>query len=62
MKRLDDGKVSLVEFMRSIRFARRKEAKRSTECETHFAHFDPQARPEQQIPSAEEQNVVRSAN
>ncbi len=66
MKRLDDGKVSLVEFMRSIRFRQRgerKQAKRSTECPTtHFAHLDPQARPGQKNQNAEEQTLVRSAN
>jgi len=61
MKRLDDGKISLVEFMRSIRFRHRKEDNRSTECPTHFAHFNPQARSEQP-PSAEDQKLIRSAN
>jgi hypothetical protein len=64
MKRLDDGKVSFVEFMRSIRFKQRnqrKQASRSTECQTHFADFDQQARPARSY-NAEDRTLVRSAN
>jgi hypothetical protein len=61
MKRLDHGKVSLVEFMRSLRSMQRKKAARSTECPTHFAHFNPQTRDNQDL-SPEEQKLVRSAN
>lgn len=61
MKRLDDGKISFVEFMRSIRFNQRKQASRSTECQTHFADFDQQARPARSY-NAEDRTLVRSAN
>ena len=61
MKRLDDGKVSLVEFMRSIKFSHDKAPKRRAEYSNNFADFDPQARPETQS-SAEDCKLVRSAN
>lgn len=58
------GKVSWVEFLRSIRFdqnkAQSKKAKSSGECSSHFASFD------QRIPaaggSADDHFLVRSAN
>lgn len=58
------GKVSWVEFLRSIRFdqnkARNKKARTGSECASHFARFD------QRIPStgvsADDQYLVRSAN
>jgi hypothetical protein len=61
MKRLDDGKVSLVDFMRSIRSLHRKTASQPTECTTHFAGFNPRAR-DKQSATAEDQQLVRSAN
>ena len=61
MKRLDDGKVSLVEFMRSIKFRRRKAPKRRADYSANFADFNPQARPGAQS-SAEDSTLVRSAN
>ncbi|MEM9255093.1 MAG: hypothetical protein AAGA91_06580 [Pseudomonadota bacterium] len=61
MKRLDHGKISLVDFMRSIKFTHPRAAERPVECTTHFAHFTPHARSEEQ-PNAEEQLLVRSAN
>ncbi|MFK7974794.1 MAG: hypothetical protein AB8C02_01575 [Halioglobus sp.] len=58
------GKVSWVEFLRSIRFdqnkARNKKAKTSGECSSHFASFDQRA-PGVGI-TAEDQFLVRSAN
>ena len=61
MKRLDDGKVSLVEFMRSIRFRRQQSTRRAAQCPTHFAHFDPQVGTGQGN-NAEDQHLIRSAN
>jgi hypothetical protein len=61
MKRLDDGKVSLVEFMRSIKFTDGKAPKRRAEYPNLFAGFEPQARPGTQS-SAEDSKLVRSAN
>lgn len=61
MKRLDDGKVSLVEFLRSIKFAHSKRSSRTEQCHTHFAGFNPQARPGLQS-NAEDSYLVRSAN
>ena len=44
MKRLDEGKVSLVDFLRSIKTRKRRDPRHPTECETHFATLDPHAR------------------
>ena len=60
MKRLDDGKVSLVEFLNSIKFAQHDTNQRS-ECSTHFAHFNPRARGGQSL-NGEESQLIRSAN
>jgi hypothetical protein len=61
MKRLDDGKVSLVEFLSSIKFAHQRASHRSVECPTHFAHLDQHARNAQQK-SIEDSQLIRSAN
>ena len=61
MKRLDDGKVSLVEFLRSIKFKHRSMKDHRQECGTHFAGFKAHARRDQAA-SAEESQLVRSAN
>jgi len=62
MKRLDDGKTSLVEFLSSIKFAQQNEAPHSSaECTAHFAHFDQRARSGRQS-NAEDTQVIRSAN
>ena len=62
MKRLDEGKVSWVEFLRSIKFAHDNESdNRQAECNTHFANFNPQARTGQQS-NAEDSHLIRSAN
>ncbi len=60
MKRLDDGKVSLVEFLNSIKFAHNDTNQRS-KCATHFAHFNPRARGGQSL-NGEESQLIRSAN
>lgn len=61
MKRLDDSKVSLVEFLSSIKFAQQNEDNQRVECPTHFAHFIPRARPGR-LTSAEDSQLIRSAN
>lgn len=61
MKRIDDGKVSLVEFLSSIKFARRNTANSGAQCNSHFAHFNPQARPSNAL-SVEDSQLIRSAN
>ena len=60
MKRLDDGKVSLVEFLNSIKFATHNNSQ-TAECATHFAHFNPRARGGRAL-SAEDSQLIRSAN
>ncbi|MFT6285588.1 MAG: hypothetical protein ACJAYC_000861 [Halieaceae bacterium] len=61
MKRRDQGKTTLVEFMRSIKFAPDKQNPTETECATHFAHFNPSTRAGSPAAS-EEAKLVRSAN
>ncbi|MDZ7784295.1 MAG: hypothetical protein U5K56_15605 [Halioglobus sp.] len=61
MKRVDDRKVSLVEFLRSIKFSRPKKIDEKTEVSTHFAPLIPRARPAQPDCS-EDASLVRSAN
>lgn len=61
MKRLDDGKVSLVEFLRSIKFAQRKASNETVECPKHFAHLKQRARSSARMPT-EESQLIRSAN
>ena len=61
MKRLDDGKVSLVDFLQSIKFAQQKEAVNGSYGSTRFSHFYPQARCSGQG-SGEDSHLIRSAN
>ena len=61
MKRLDDGKISLVEFLNSIKFAQHNVSNRRVECVTHFAHFNPRARAGRAF-NAEDSHLIRSAN
>ena len=61
MKRLDEGKVSLVEFLRSIKYGRRTPRSNHSADETHFAGFNPQTRVDQQA-NSEELSLVRSDN
>ena len=61
MKRIDDGKVSLVEFLSSIKFARQSSANFDIESGSRFARFD------QRVPVArqfgtEDSYLIRSAN
>jgi hypothetical protein len=61
MKRLDENKTSLVEFLRSIKFAHASGADSSAECPKHFAHFKQHARAGLQL-TAEDSQLIRSAN
>ena len=61
MKRLDEDKVSLVEFLRSIKFAQQNDSNHSEKCPTHFADFDQRARPGGKT-STEDSQLIRSAN
>ena len=62
MKRLDDDKVSLVDFVRSIKFARpRYDSPQANQTSMHFAHFEQRVNTCQQI-SAEDSKLIRSAN
>ncbi len=61
MKRMDDGKVSLVEFLSSIKFSRRANAAEETSEMERFATFDQQVRPAR-LRSREDRLLVRSAN
>ena len=61
MKRLDENKVSLVEFLRSIKFAQHSGANSSVGCPTQFAHFKQHARSGLQL-TAEDSQLIRSAN
>jgi hypothetical protein len=60
MKRLDDGKVSLVEFLNSIKFAQHDTHQR-VESATPFAHFNPRTRGET-AQNREDDQAIRSAN
>lgn len=66
MKRLDEGKASLVDFLRSIKFARDnklkyRDLKHHDEEVGHFADFNPQAGAPKHS-STEDSELVRSAN
>lgn len=61
MKRRDEGKTTLVDFLRSIKFSSRSEKSRASQCSTHFAELHPQAR-QPQGASGEDQKLVRSGN
>jgi len=61
MKRLDDNKVSLVDFLRSIKYARRPASATHTDQPEHFAELRPQARTRGKR-TREERSLVRSNN
>ena len=61
MKRLDEGKVSLVEFLASIRHSRRDQAHKHAADTTQFARFSPHARAAEDT-AMEERLLVRSVN
>ena len=60
MKRLDDGKVSLVDFLRSIKFSHPQTQAGKESNSTPFASLSPSTRaPERQV---EDVQHIRSAN
>ena len=60
MKRRDEHKTTLVDFMRSIKFSH-NHSDHTTECPTHFAAFNQRVRGGS-VATAEEQQLIRSAN
>ena len=63
MKRRDEGKTSLVEFLRSIKFAHQNSTADDAhmECPTHFAELRQSARDAGEA-SQEDSQLIRSAN
>ena len=61
MKRLDEGKVSLVEFLASIRYMQRGHGRKNPAEASQFAQFSPLARNDETT-STEESLLVRSVN
>jgi hypothetical protein len=61
MKRIDEGKVSLVEFLSSIKFARNNSENFNAPEGNRFARFDQRVPVARQF-GAEDSYVVRSAN
>ena len=62
MTRRDEGKTSLVEFLRSIKFTHQSNTVVEEECPTHFAHFSQRARNNGGKDSVEDSQLIRSAN
>lgn len=61
MKRRDEEKTSLVDFMRSIKFSDHKSGRQSGEVSNHFAHLSSHVRPAGPT-TAEDKKLVRSGN
>ncbi|TDG15268.1 hypothetical protein E2F43_03265 [Seongchinamella unica] len=61
MKRMDEGKVSLVEFLSSIKFARHSSQDSDAATGNRFARFDQRVPVPRQF-GAEDSFLVRSAN
>ena len=61
MTRRDNSKASLVEFLRSIKFARQKTNAVEASCPTHFAPFNQRARTSGKD-AIEDNQLIRSAN
>lgn len=61
MKRLDEGKASLVDFLRSIKYTRHHASKRHDDFPAQFADFSAQAR-SGKTSNTEEAHLIRSAN
>lgn len=61
MKKVDEGKASLVEFLSSIRFARNQPDNFDVDNDKRFARFD-QRVPVTRQGGAEDSYLVRSAN
>lgn len=61
MKRRDEGKASLVEFLRSLKFSHSNQAVGGGQCPTHFAHLEQRVQIRHQYCS-EDLQLIRSAN
>ena len=61
MKQQEQGKASLVDFMRSIKFNHDNGHRNDHACSTHFADFEQRARTRRQY-SSEDAQLIRSAN
>ncbi len=61
MTRRDEGKTSLVEFLRSIKFTHQSNTVEADGCPTHFAHFNQRSRTAGKD-SQEDCQLIRSAN
>lgn len=61
MKRIDEGKTSLVEFLSSIKFARQNSAHFDVQSENRFARFDQRVPVNRQF-GIEDSKLIRSAN
>lgn len=61
MTRRDKGKTSLVEFLRSIKFARTNPRTNTERPEPQFASLNPRVR-QRRKSSIEERQLIRSAN
>jgi hypothetical protein len=61
MSQHEQGKASLVEFLRSIKFPQRADNRTGQACTTHFADFEQRALT-RRLRSSEDAQLVRSAN
>ncbi len=61
MKRRDQGRASLVDFLQSLKFSRRSAKASGGESTARFARLDQRIRPERSS-SIEDFQLVRSAN
>lgn len=61
MKRIDEGKTSLVEFLSSIKFARQHSAHFDVHSSNRFARFDQRVPVNGQF-GTEDSKLIRSAN
>ncbi|MEH6585105.1 MAG: hypothetical protein V7720_01035 [Halioglobus sp.] len=61
MKRIDEGKTSLVEFLSSIKFARHNSAHFDVQSSNRFARFDQRVPVNGQF-GTEDSKLIRSAN
>lgn len=60
MKKIDNSRPSLVEFLGSIKFSREQDSSNlAGECRSHFARLQPLTRRQQR---SEDAQLIRSAN
>jgi hypothetical protein len=61
MTRRDEGKTSLVDFLRSLKFSHSNQSAGTGECPTHFAHFEQRVQTPRHR-NSEDSQLIRSAN